>query len=286
MFFKSDWLGGTKPLCSRTNCSLGVTSGCQLPSNGPICLSMVFRTPLWGEFLSSHLERCVWRFYHQRDKWTCLLLAKLGFFLQGLHRPIWRKDTIAWNSWRITSRGFFLNGTWSWPRRCSSNISSCLKVVGGNTHNVDVWLSLSNWLRLVNRWAQNNPWRDPCAIPNDPTRCRFLLSLKLGQDEQDMEKGCVWRVVRDSCRVVLLLLVLDWRETPGIYLDRIRLECLWRRRRLITIFSLQGISYVFLHEQTSRRVRSVLVLIFQELFLTFSFQGKGSDPRRVVFFVG
>ena len=43
---------------------------------------------------------------------------------------------------------------------------------------------------------------------------------------------------------------------------------------------------MFLHGQTSRCERSVLVLIFQDVFLTFSFQGKGSDPRRVVFFVG
>ena len=28
------------------------------------------------------------------------------------------------------------------------------------------------------------------------------------------------------------------------------------------------------------------MLIFQDVLLTFSFQGKGSDPRRVVFFVG
>ena len=153
-------------------------------------------------FLSMHLERCVWLLFRQRDKWTCLLLAKLGFFLQGLHRPIWRKDTIAWNSWRITSRGFFLNGTWSWPRRCSSNISSCLKVVGGNTHNVDVWLSLSNLLHCVNRNSRSNLWRDTWSIPNDPTGCRCLFSLKLGQDGQGREKG--WRVVKNSCRVLLV----------------------------------------------------------------------------------
>ena len=43
---------------------------------------------------------------------------------------------------------------------------------------------------------------------------------------------------------------------------------------------------MFLHGQSSRRERSVLVLIFQYVLLTFSFQGKGGDPRRVVFFVG
>ena len=95
-------------------------------------------------------------------------------------------------------------------------------------------------------------------------------------------------MVRDSCRVLLLVaLASDWRETLGTHLDRIRWECLWRRRRRsVNIFSLQGISYVFLHEQTSRRERSVLVLVFQEFFLTFSFQGKRSDPQGILFFVG
>ena len=93
--------------------------------------------------------------------------------------------------------------------------------------------------------------------------------------------------MKGFCRVLLVVLASDWRELLGTHLHRIRRECLWRsRRRSVTTISLQGISYVFLYEQTSRRERSVLVLVFQEFFLTFSFQGKCSDPQGILFFVG
>ena len=245
-----------------------------------------------GGFLLAHLERCVWPVCHRRGRWTCLLRAKLGFFLGGLHPPTGRKGIFAWNTWRIISRGFFLNGTWSWLKRCSSDISSCLGVVGSNTDEVDVWRSLSNGLHLVNRRTQNNPWRDTCGIPNDPIGCRFLFFLKLDRDERSMEKGWLWvlllLVVKGSCRVLrLVVLVLDWRGWLGIHRDRIRRRwCLWRRRRLVTIFSLQSISYMFLHQQTSGRERSVLVLVFQEFLLTFTFQSKRSHSQGILFFMG
>ena len=154
-------------------------------------------------FLPTHLERCVWLVFRQRDKWTCLLLTRLGFVPWGLDPPTERKDTITCSIWRIISRGFCLNGTWSWPKGCSSGISSCLGVDDGNTHGVGVWLSLGNWLHPVNRRIQNNLWRDTWSIPNDPTGCQCLFSLKLGQDGQGREKG--WQVVKDSCRVLLLV---------------------------------------------------------------------------------
>ena len=87
--------------------------------------------------------------------------------------------------------GFFLNGTWSWPRGWRSDISSCPGVDGGSTRGVDIWLSLSNLLHCPNRNSRNNLWRNTWSIPNDPTGCRFLFCLKLGQDGQDREKGWV-----------------------------------------------------------------------------------------------
>ena len=47
-------------------------------------------------------------------------------------------------------------------------------------------------LRCLNRNSRNNLWRDTRSIPNDPTGCRFLLSLKFRQDGQDRDKGWVW----------------------------------------------------------------------------------------------
>ena len=58
-------------------------------------------------FLPKHLERYVRLVFRQRDKWTCLLLTRLGFYPWGLHRPTGGKDTIACSKWRIISRGFF-----------------------------------------------------------------------------------------------------------------------------------------------------------------------------------
>ena len=72
------------------------------------CIYRCFSLLLSGEgFLSKHLVRNVWLVFRQRDKSTCLLVTKLGFFLWGLHRPIGGKDTIACSTWRIISRGFF-----------------------------------------------------------------------------------------------------------------------------------------------------------------------------------
>ena len=64
-------------------------------------------------FLSKHLERCVWLVFRQRDKWTCLLLTRLGFFPWGLHWSTGRKDTIARSTWRTISRSVVgVRGPW------------------------------------------------------------------------------------------------------------------------------------------------------------------------------
>ena len=57
-----------------------------------------------------------------------------------------------------------------------------------------------------------------------------------------------------------------------------------RNRRVV--FSLQGISYVFEHDHASGCERSILVLVFQDVFLSFSFQGEGGDPGGIIVFVG
>ena len=207
------------------------------------------------------------------------------WFPLGSSSTHWKKGHNRLQHLKNNLPGFFLNGTWSWPKGWRSDISSCPGVDGSSTRGVDVWLSLSNLPHCLNRNSRNNLWRDTWSTPSDPTGCRFLLFLKLGQDGRDREKGWVWRVLKDSYRV--LLLVSAWRETLGIHLGRILEECLWGRKgRLVTIFSLQGISYMFWYWHASRRERSVLVLIFQDFFLSFLFQGKGGDPQRVVVFVG
>ena len=327
MSLRSDWLGGTTPLfpCRVSlwgwihpiSIDLGrvLVPFCLCGQLGPDwicfwvinledpnslqrdpCVDRCFCAHLFvGEFLSTHLEGCVWLPSRQRDRWTCLLLTRLGSVPGDLDPPTGRKDTFVCSTWRIISRGFFLYGTWSGLEGCSNGISLCLGLVCNRTRGVDVWLNLGNLLRCLHRRIRNNLWRDTWSIPNDPIGCRFLLSLELGQDEQGRIEWWFWGlpgvvvVVKDSWGVPVVLLSA-WRESLGTRLDRIRWECLWRRRRRrrrsVTIFSLQGISYVFLNRHASRCERLVLVLIFQDVLLTFSFQCKGSDPQRVVFFVG
>ena len=199
-----DWIGWVaQDLCSKTNCSLGVTSGCQLPSKGPMCWSMVFLTPFSrGVSVNTSWKVRLTSLPSKRQMNFSASSQIRFFFPWGLHSPTGRKDTFACSTWRTISRDFFLNGTWSWPKGCSSGISFCLGVNGGNTRGVGVWLNLRNWLHLVNRRIQNNLWWGTWSIPNDPTGCRCLFSLKLGQDGQGREKG--WRVVKNSCRVLLV----------------------------------------------------------------------------------
>ena len=207
---RSDWLGVTIPLFSRCNRSFGVnSSGCQFPSNGPTpstSLLMIFRTPFWrGVSCKTSLKV---RFIILPSV-ICLLLAKLGFFLSAFHWPTGRNDTIACSTWRIISPGFFLNGTWSWPTCWRSDISSFLGVDGSRTRGVDVWLSLGNIARCLNRNTRNNLWRGTCFIPSDPTGCRFLFSLQLLPGGRDRDKQLGLTAGRDFYRV--LLLVSAWR---------------------------------------------------------------------------
>ena len=163
------------------------------------------------------------------------------FFPCGCSSIHWKKS-----HWRLVylkkSRPrFFLNGTWSWWVHCCR--------VGSRSRGVDVGQNLSILVLAGHHSRQSNLEWVTCSCPYDPTVCRCPLPLKLLQGEQDKDKGWVCLVVKDSCRVVLLL-VSAWRGYLRRHLDRICLECLWRRRRnrrLVTIFSLQCISYVFEH---------------------------------------
>ena len=151
-------------------------------------MKYLFSVLLSGEgFLSKHLERCVWLVFHRRDKWTC----QTRFFPLGSSLTHWKKGHNRLQHLKNNLPGFFLNGTWSWPRGWRSDISSCPGVDSGSTRGVDVWLSLSNLLHCPNCNSQNNLWRNTWSIPNDPTGCWFLFCLKLGQDGQDREKGWV-----------------------------------------------------------------------------------------------
>ena len=110
--------------------------------------------------LSLDLQRCAWRFFRHGDRRSCLLLTRFGFCPRGLDPPTERKDTVGWSTWRITSRGFFLYGTWSWPKGCNSDISSYLALYDGSTRGVVVGLSLSNRLHFAHHRRRNNLWWD------------------------------------------------------------------------------------------------------------------------------
>ena len=101
MSFKSDWLGGTNPLCSRTICSFGVTSGCQLPSKGPIrspllprgvmCFWTISLTPFWRGF--SNKTSCKLHLTSLPSKRQLNLSAsnQARFFPRGSSSNHWKK---------------------------------------------------------------------------------------------------------------------------------------------------------------------------------------------------
>ena len=90
--------------------------------------------------------------------------------------------------------------------RCRS-ISSYPLEVDGKRSGVDVEPPLGRSQCLGHRNRQNNMERDTCSIPNDPTESGFPWVPELLRGEWDNCEEWVWLVVKDSCRVLLLLLV-------------------------------------------------------------------------------
>ena len=146
---------------SGYNRSFGVnSSGCQLPSKGPtpsMCLSMIFRTPFWrGVSVKTSLKVRLITLPSKRQ-------MNLSSSNHALFYPLSCSLT-RWKKWhnhlehlKSNLPGvFFLNGTWSWPRCWRSDILSCPEVIGRRTRGVDIWLSLGNVTRCLNRNKQNS----------------------------------------------------------------------------------------------------------------------------------